>query len=138
MGNSSACSRPLTCAARSSSPTCFGARSDASPVVVVHPNGFGVDLDLDALADEEASGLERLVPREVEVLAIDVGARKEPGSQLPPRVRAHAAELHRQEHLAGDVADLEHAGDIPLVGLPGTHRGAPEFDLGIMLDIEEV
>ena len=56
-------------------------------VAVVFADGFGVDLDLHALADEESARLERLVPGDVELLAVDLGGGEETGADLAPRIR---------------------------------------------------
>mgnify|MGYP006996103286 CR=1 FL=1 len=45
-------------------------------------DGLGVDLDLHLLADQHAARLEGLVPREAEVLAVDLGAGDEADARL--------------------------------------------------------
>jgi hypothetical protein len=47
-------------------------------------DGFDVDLDEDLLADEEAAGLERLVPRDAELVAVDSRRGVEAGSGSKP------------------------------------------------------
>src|SRR5262245_34025524 len=64
-----------------------------------------VELDLDAFADEHAAGLERLVPPQTEVLAIDRGLGGERDALVAPRVRASSPVLDLERHLARDVPD---------------------------------
>src|SRR5262245_29100995 len=76
-----------------------------------------VELDVDALADQHAAGLEHLVPGEPELLAIDRRLRDEARALVAPRVGAAAAVLDVEHDLADDVANAEDAGHaIALVG----------------------
>jgi hypothetical protein len=72
--------------------------------------GLDVDLHRHALAENESAGLERLIPRDVEVVAIDLGGGEEactrvaPGGRLP-RIRVvQGARLH-----LGEISILLHA-----------------------------
>src|SRR5688500_100012 len=68
---------------------------------------LGTDLDLDLLADEHAAGLERLVPRDAELFAVDLGGRAEPDDLLAPRALRVPLELDVELDLAGDVANRQ-------------------------------
>src|SRR4249919_2895977 len=68
-----------------------GAEALRSALVLV--DGFDVDLDEDLLADEEAAGLERLVPRDAELIAVDSRRGVEARSQVSPRVDRRTGEL---------------------------------------------
>src|SRR5438128_645462 len=49
-------------------------------------DGLDLDRDLDLVADEHAAGLEELVPRQAEVLAVDRRRGGEAGAIAPPRI----------------------------------------------------
>src|SRR5437870_3270565 len=72
-----------------------------------------LDLDgqLDLVADDHAAGLQREVPGEPEVLAIDRRSRREAGAQLSPHVLLAAGVVDLENDLAGRAADGEVARD---------------------------
>src|SRR5688572_1868938 len=78
-------------------------------------NGLDLQLDLDLVADQQAAGLEHLVPPQAEVLAIDRRPGRERHALVAPRILALAAVLDVERHLAGDAADREIAEDAVVV-----------------------
>src|SRR5207249_5253344 len=49
-------------------------------------NGLRLNFDLDRVADEDAGGLEGLIPTQSPLAPIDLGARREPGALLAPGI----------------------------------------------------
>src|SRR5688500_8219938 len=74
-------------------------------------DGLHFELDLDAVADEDAAGLEHLVPPESEVLPVESGFRDESDSLVAPRILGSAAVLDVEGYLARHVADGELSDD---------------------------
>src|SRR4051812_3210455 len=70
-----------------------------------------VEEDLDLLADEHAAGLQRLVPVEAEVAALDLADDLEPDAGVAPRVLVDALRNALEDDLAGGAADREVTGD---------------------------
>src|SRR5438105_2774745 len=99
-------------------------RSRAFILAVVLSNELDVDLDLHALADEEATRLEHLIPGDVEVLAVDLRRREEAGPHVAPRVDGGAAELHIQRHRLGDVPHRQLTIDPPAIAGRSKARAA--------------
>src|SRR5215216_1765973 len=92
----------------------------SSRVAVVSPSGgllgrrlhgLHFELDLDALAHQHTAGLERLVPREPEVLALDGRLGDEPDALVAPRILGLAAVFDVERDLPRHVADGELAAD---------------------------
>src|SRR4029453_6757053 len=100
-------------------------------------HGLEVELDPDALADQEAAGLQRLVPGDVEVLTVDVARGHEPGAQVAPRVDGHALELDVEGGGPCAVADRQVAHDLEAVP-DRPHRRAAVRHEGEALDVQEV
>src|SRR5512133_2632569 len=75
-----------------------------------------LDLDVDPIGDEHATRLERLVPGEAEVLAVDRGRGREADALVAPRVLALAAVLGVEDDLPRDVTDGEVADDAQALG----------------------
>src|SRR5690349_4091598 len=98
-------------------------------------NGFDVALEAEALADHEAPGLERLVPRDVEVLPVDLAGSEERDPNVVPRIGHRAAVLDVHHDGARDVTDREITTDLPLVVRHRADVGAAEPELGVVLDI---
>jgi hypothetical protein len=68
---------------------------------------FDIELDLDILADQEAAGLERCIPGQVEVLAVDLGPGG-PGSDLGAEWGLATALIFGfQRDRASDAADRQ-------------------------------
>src|SRR4051812_15195359 len=57
-----------------------------SAFAVVLQHGLDVGFDLDALPDEESSGLQGLIPGDGEVLPVDLPGGQEGGAGVPPGV----------------------------------------------------
>src|SRR5688500_12903608 len=85
-------------------------------------DGLDVELDLDLVADQEATRLQRDVPGQSEVLPVDRRGRLEADDLLAPGVHALADELRVEHDRTGDAADRQLAAD------PGT-VGALRLDL---------
>src|SRR5581483_4676619 len=97
-----------------------------------------VDLEVDFVADQEAARLERGVPVQAELLAVDLAADLEARHLLAPRVLA-APEQGRVEHDgARHAADRQVAVDPGRVGAGRLDPCAGEGDRRILLDVEEV
>src|ERR1043165_7729405 len=78
-------------------------------------DGLDLGLDFDRIPDEHAAGLERLVPRQAEVLSIDRRLRRERGADVAPRVLCLAVLLDAKHHLARDALDGQIADHLDLV-----------------------
>src|SRR6187402_213731 len=79
-----------------------------------------VELELDLLGDEDAAGLERGVPGEAPVLAVDGGLALEADAGVAERVHGGAGLLELDRDGLGDVLDGQVAGDGP-VGAVAVH-----------------
>jgi hypothetical protein len=97
-----------------------------------------LELDLHAIAHQHTAGLERLVPLEAEVLAVEGPLRGEADPFVAPGVLAAAAVLDVERDLAVDVADGQLAGQAVEFRAELLDPGAAEPDLGEVLDVEEV
>jgi hypothetical protein len=100
--------------------------------------GLHVDHEIDLLADEESTGLDRDVPRQVPVLALDarLGLGGEVG--VAERIRAPPEELPGEGDRLRDVTDREVAVELEARSAEVTHRGAPERHHGVLLHLEEI
>src|SRR5690349_23477848 len=76
-----------------------------------------VELELDLLRDEHATGLEGGVPGEAEVLAVDLRGALEADPDVAEGVLGRAGLLEDDGQRPGDVADGEVAGDGPVRAL---------------------
>src|SRR4051812_34981865 len=100
-------------------------------------DGLDLDLDLRQLGDEDTAALERLVPRQAELLTVDLGRCGEDGLVVAERVGQRALVLE----VEGDRAALAVHGQLAVDGplLPGrADAGRAEGDRGELLGVEEV
>src|SRR4051794_34475703 len=89
-------------------------------------DGLHFQLNFDAVSDQEASGLQHLVPLEPEVLPVNRSLGDESQPLIAPRVFGLAAVLHLEGHLARDIADGEFANDKVAVTLELLDALAPK------------
>src|SRR5579871_2348738 len=97
-----------------------------------------LQVDLHVLADQDAAGLQRLVPPGAELLALDDHLTVEGDLVVPPGVLGLPQLLHVDGDRLGHVADRQVAGHLQLVAARGGDLGALERQLGKLLDVEEV
>src|SRR5437867_843887 len=99
-------------------------RSAARGVPSALLDGLGFDLDGDLLADEDAAGLEGLVPAEAERLPVELGLGREAEADAAPGVGRAALEGELERDRLGHALDREVAIDdvVALARLP--HRPA--------------
>src|SRR5258708_39708373 len=64
-----------------------------------------LELELDAVAHEHATRLERLIPHEAEVLPVDGSLRCEADPLVAPRILAAASELRLERDRTSDAVD---------------------------------
>src|SRR5690606_12569399 len=99
-------------------------------------NRLNLDGELDLVAHQHASGLQRLVPGEAEVPAVDAAAGAEADALATPRVLPASLVDHVEGHLASHVLDREIAHQLELIAR-GCERPAygtaPEADGRILL-----
>src|SRR5688500_14942002 len=96
-----------------------------------------VELELDLVGDEDAAGLERGVPGEAPVLAVDGDLALEAHAGVAERVDGRAGLLELDGDRLRHVLDGEVAGDVPAVtGALDLGRG--EGDRRELLGVEEV
>src|SRR3954454_23399142 len=100
-------------------------------------DGGDVELELDLVRHQEATGLERGVPGQAPLLAVEGGAALEAEAGVAERVLGRAGQLEVDRDRLGDVLDGQVAGDRPVVAVAGD-LGGDEGDLGVGLDVEEV
>src|SRR5580765_4892136 len=115
----------------------------APPLPCASARGLVLDrLDLERdphlVAEEESALVERLVPDDPEVLAIQRHLGGEPGAGAAPRIRRLAQVRHRERDALPDAADAERAGHIVAILAGAPHRLAAEDELRMVLDVEEV
>src|SRR6266567_8031905 len=66
-----------------------------------------LQLDRDLLSDEHTAGLERLVPGDAPVLAVDLGLGRESRFLVPERVGHEPEVAHPERHRASHATDRE-------------------------------
>src|SRR5436853_410922 len=100
----------------------------------------GLDLELEAglLAHENAAALEGGIPGEAEVLTVDLGAGREAGPTAAPGVGRPTVVLDVEGDGLGHAVDGEVTHEAETARRVPLHPGAPERDLGVPLDVEEV
>src|SRR5262249_10365305 len=94
--------------------------------------------DVDAIADQDAAGLQHLIPFEAEVLPVHGTFGDESHPLVAPRILGPAAVLDVEGHLPRDVTDRQVAGHPAAVVVLLLDAPAPEAELGKLLDIEEI
>src|SRR5665811_337974 len=88
-----------------------------------------LDAELDLLADQPATGLERLVPREAPLLAVDLRLGGKESALTAERVAHLPVVLGLQRDGLGDSTDREIAVDPPVLAAVVLHAGAFEGQL---------
>src|SRR5215216_2946561 len=101
-------------------------------------DGLDLELEADLLAHQDTAALERGVPGEAEVLAVDLGAGREAGPAAAPRVGRPTVVLDVESDRPGDAVDGQVAGEREVTGRAPLDPVAPELDLRVALDVEEV
>src|SRR6478672_10520363 len=101
-------------------------------------DGRDVELELDLLADEHAAGLERGVPGQAPVLAVDGGRALEADAQVAEGVTGRAGGLELDGDRLGDALHGQVAGDQPGGGVLALDLGRDEGDLLVVVGVEEV
>ena len=101
-------------------------------------HGLDLDLDLDLLADEQAAGLESLVPGKPERLAVDLGGGREADTLAAPQVGDDTHEFRVEGHLTRDPVDGEIALQRPLWSRDVTEPSRLEVDGRKLVDLQEV
>src|SRR5579859_5008402 len=96
-----------------------------------------VDLQLDLLADEQATATEGNVPVEPPVGAGDGPGQRAADLDVAVRVNDRAAVFVIERDLASDAFDLQVTGDVEMVA-GWRDRLQREHDLRVLLDVEEV
>src|SRR5665647_3417866 len=97
-----------------------------------------LDAELDLLADQPATGLERLVPREAPLLAVDLRLGGKESALTAERVAHLPVVLGLQRDGLGYSTDGEIAVDLPVVVAVVFHTRARERQLRVRVDLEEV
>src|SRR5437868_3737240 len=101
-------------------------------------DGFDVNLDLQVVADEHATGLESYVPGEAPILAVDGRLGAEGLALATPRVLAATFEGGVEDYFLGRAADSEVAIDLIFVALDRLDALALKGDIGVIGYVEEV
>src|SRR5688500_17640098 len=92
-------------------------------------HGLHLDLDLDIVADEDSTGLERGIPRQAEIASVDLRLSAEAHALAAPRITAPPLERRIQHDFARHVANGEVADDAEArarLRLPALDAAAPE------------
>src|SRR4051794_17443813 len=89
--------------------------SDMGAVLLILADGGDVQRQLDAVADGEAAGLQRRIPLDAEVEAVNRRSGGEAGALLAVGVLALALELDVEDNFLGDVADGQVAVDLGIL-----------------------
>src|SRR5450756_1329156 len=97
-----------------------------------------LDAHLELLANQPATGLERLVPGEAPLLAVDVRLGGEEGALTAERVAHLPVVLGLHRDGLGYSTDGEIAVDLPVVVAVVLHTRARERQLRVRVDLEEV
>src|SRR3954454_1666908 len=87
-----------------------------------------LELQEDLVADQDAAGLQRGVPGDAVVLAVDAHRALEPGAQVAERVGREALELERDGNRLTDALDGQVAGELEAGGPGRGHAGRDEGD----------
>src|SRR5437868_10460820 len=78
---------------------------------------FDLDVDFDLLSDEDTAGLERHIPMQAEVLAVDGRRGAEAGAVAAPRILGASEALDLQLYGPRDPVDREIARDHEVVAI---------------------
>src|SRR5688572_30576787 len=99
---------------------------------------FEVDGDLHLVPYHDAARLERLIPVQPEILAIDRRRGAETDAFAAPGVLAASARLDRKRDRSCRVTNRQVAGHRELTAVRSGDARAPEPNLGILIGFEEV
>src|SRR5262249_13907988 len=102
------------------------------------PDGLHFEIDVDAIADEDAAGLEHLIPGETEVLSVERRLCGEPDALVTPRISGAIAVLDVEGDLACDVPDREVSEYTVVSVVESFDSLASKSELGKRLHVEEV
>src|SRR5437899_3646760 len=97
-----------------------------------------LQVDIDLVADEKATALQRTVPLEAEVLPVQGGPRAHARPSVAEWIDAIAGGAGMERHWPVDAAHREHADDGIVVLSRLADRSTVKDDLRIPLDIEEI
>src|ERR671918_1127664 len=118
-------------------------RTPSQPLrCMILPTGFAfgkleVDLELDLLAHQDAAGVERHIPVEAPVAAIDRARQRATDFAVAGGIDAVAAVLVVELDLVGDALDREIGDDLVAISLLSDLLGLEDYR-GVVLDIEEI
>src|SRR5690349_20436962 len=101
-------------------------------------DSLDLELDVDAVADQDAARLEELIPGEAEVLSIQRRLCCEANPFVPPWVLAAAAVRGVQRDLPRDTVEGQIADDAVAVFPDLLDALAREAELGKLFDVQEV
>ena len=96
-----------------------------------------VDLDLDVLADHQATGFEQPIVGQAELGAVDGQSTAHAETCVAPGILDGAGDVDRHANRLGGPLDGQVTDSHQLIAIP-LDRGTAEADLGVVLDIEEV
>src|SRR6266571_4052857 len=113
-------------------------RRGSSENVSVLAYEFKVQGDLDAVTDDDATGLHEPVEVYPVVAAVDLRRRDKTGALFAVRIVAAAFDLDIEDDRQRDVAHRQMAGELPVLVVHLLDRAADERELREALRVEEV
>ena len=105
--------------------------------VLLDLNGLNLDPNLDLVPNNNSPCLQRLIPGQPEIPAIDLAARAESNSLATPRILRLTLELDVKGNRSGDITNRQIARELELLPI-SFDSGASEFDLGILLSVQKI
>ena len=97
-----------------------------------------IECDLHLVAEERSARLERLIPAEAEISAVELSTQLELDPFISARLACRPAQLRVERDLTGDAAHRQVADELQTPAVEVVDLGRVEADLRIALDVEEV
>ena len=118
----------------------FGAVAFVLDFYITQPisdfDGLNLKLDLDVIAHHDAARLQRLIPSQSPVSAIDLAPRAEPNALPAPGILGLPLELNVESNRLGHVANGKSTREREVL-FPDVDTRALELDLGIHLYLQK-
>src|SRR5215469_3603349 len=99
---------------------------------------LSIDLNIDLIADQHTTGLQRYVPVQIEVLAINRGGNRKSGTPITLHVLGLAVECRLQHDSPGHAMQRKISLDTVLVLADLFHFGTLERRSRVLLGLKEV